>query len=256
MSSSEFEPPSLEKFIEAMYPNLSPEQRAALIASGPMAFEGLPRPEPELGPIPQTVRGFRIRVDLKDTKPPVWRRIDVPGDITLPRLHLVLQAAMGWTDSHLHRFRTAPHPNAPEFLTQFDLDEGEEGMLEDDVRLDQIVAAEGDRLWYDYDFGDGWEHVLRVQKVLESPPSAPAGVAGRLACPPEDCGGPWGYRELADWVRSGYEDALVPEAFSNPRDARAWLPEWWHPDAFDTAEANRLIAIYLADSGPLAGYLA
>ena len=128
------------------------------------------RPEPQLLPVPSVVRGFRIRIDLQRTKPPVWRRVEVPGDILLPRLHEVIQAAMGWTDSHLHRFRTSNDRNAPEFLTQFDLDEGDEGMLEDDVRLDQVVANEGDRLWYDYDFGDDWKHLLRVEKVLDDPP--------------------------------------------------------------------------------------
>ena len=128
------------------------------------------RPEPQLLPVPSVVRGFRIRIDLQRTKPPVWRRVEVPGDILLPRLHEVIQAAMGWTDNHLHRFRTSNDRNPPEFLTQFDLDEGDEGMLEDDVRLDQVVANEGDRLWYDYDFGDDWKHLLRVEKVLDDPP--------------------------------------------------------------------------------------
>jgi hypothetical protein len=185
-------------------------------------------------------------VDLLETKPPVWRRIEVPGDILLPRLHEVLQAAMGWTDSHLHRFRTGNERNAPEFLTQFDLDEGGEGMLEDDVRLDQLVAAEGDRLWYDYDFGDGWDHVLRVEKVFDAPPAKPSCVAGKLACPPEDCGGPWAYRELADWVRSGYDVGRVPDQFADAAEALMWLPGGWHPDAFDLAEANAAIASLIA----------
>ena len=218
-----------------------------------MLFQRL---EPQLRPVPRTARGFRVRVDLAHTKPPVWRRIDVPGDITLPRLHEVLQAAMGWSDSHLHRFRMGDDRNAPEFLTQFDLDEGEQAMLEDGVRLDQIVAAQGDRLWYDYDFGDGWEHVLRVEEVLEAPPAAPACVAGELACPPENCGDPWGYREIAAWVRSGYDDADLPEAFENAREARAWLPPSWHPDAFDLDETNQMITMVTAEPGPLTEELA
>lgn len=186
-----------------MYPDSTAEQRVALLAGGLDTDDIWRRPEPQLRPVPGTTQGFRIRVDLLRTKPPVWRRMEVPGDITLPRLHDVLQAAMGCTHSHLHRFRTGNDRNAPEFLTQFDVDEGDEGTLEDDVRLDQIVASEGDRLWYDYDFGDGREHVLRVEKLLDAVPSVPRCVTGKLACPPEDCGGVWGYDELADWVRSG-----------------------------------------------------
>ena len=105
--------------------------------------------EPVLRPTPTKVSGFRVRIDLHGAKPPVWRRVELPGDLTLPRLHDAIQAAMGWTDSHLHRFRTGRDHRSPYFVTNFDIDEGEDGVLEDDVRLDQLVAAEGDALWYD-----------------------------------------------------------------------------------------------------------
>src|SRR5690606_16823004 len=128
MASEKFEAPDLQKFIASLRP------------AADHLDDLWRRPEPQLLPAPSVVRGFRIRIDLQRTKPPVWRRVEVPGDILLPRLHEVIQAAMGWTDSHLHRFRTSNDRNAPEFLTQFDLDEGDEGMLEDDVRLDQVIA--------------------------------------------------------------------------------------------------------------------
>ena len=106
MVTEKFEPPDLQKFIASLGLNADP-------LKAPWR-----RPEPELLPVPAAVRGFRIRVDLQGTKPPVWRRIEVPGDILLPRLHEVIQAAMGWSDTHLHRFRTNHDLNAPEFLTQ------------------------------------------------------------------------------------------------------------------------------------------
>lgn len=247
MTPHEFEAPDLQKLIEHAFPELSPKQRAALFVGG-LAPTGLPtRPEPRLLPAPTTVRGFRVRLDLSHTKPPVWRRLEIPGDTTLPQLHEVIQAAMGWTGSHLHRFRTGHDPYAPEFLTGFDLDEGDEGMPEDGVRLDQLVADEGDRLWYDYDFGDNWEHVLRVEKVLDTPPQVAACTGGKLACPPEDCGGIWGYGELADWVRGDYDEALRPEVFDSTVHGRSWLPDGWHPDAFDIDEANQLIAMVTAE---------
>lgn len=239
MVTEKFEPPDLQKFIASLGLNADP-------LKAPWR-----RPEPELLPVPAVVRGFRIRVDLQGTKPPVWRRIEVPGDILLPRLHEVIQAAMGWSDTHLHRFRTNHDLNAPEFLTQFDLDEGEEGMLENDVRLDQILSAKGDRLWYEYDFGDGWRHVLRVEKVLHSPPSTPVCLTGRLACPPEDCGGVWGYSELAAWVRSDYDDDLRPDVFDSTEEALAWLPNGWHPDMFDVDETNEAIAAISAEPIPV-----
>ncbi|MFD0994969.1 hypothetical protein HNR16_002326 [Pseudoclavibacter chungangensis] len=256
MTPHEFEAPDLQKLIEHAFPELSPEQRAALFVGG-LAPTGLPtRPEPRLLPVPTTVRGFRVRLDLSRTKPPVWRRLEIAGDTTLPQLHEVIQAAMGWTDSHLHRFRTGHDPYAPEFLTGFDLDEGDEGMPEDGVRLDQLVADEGDRLWYDYDFGDNWQHVLRVERVLDTPPPSPTCIGGRLACPPEDCGGTWGYDELAAWVRSDYDDTLRPDVFDSVDEGRAWLPEGWHPDAFDAEETNAWLAAASAEPGPVGEELA
>src|SRR3954447_5816964 len=205
--------------------------------------------EPTLRPVPAQVRGFRVRLDLHGSKPPVWRRLELPSDLTLPRLHDVIQAAMGWYDGHLHRFRTGSDHRSPYFVTSFDVDEGDDGVLEDDVRLDQLVAAEGDELWYEYDFGDGWDHRLRVEEVLDEPPTSVRCTGGRMACPPEDCGGVGGYQELAAWVRNGYDDALLPDGFDNAAGAHDWLPVDWHPDHFDFEEVN--VALGVAAGGPL-----
>jgi len=229
MASEKFEAPDLQKLI------------ASLRSDADDLDDLWRRPEPQLLPVPSAVRGFRIRIDLQRTKPPVWRRVEVPGDILLPRLHEVIQAAMGWTDSHLHRFRTSNDRNAPEFLTQFDLDEGGEGVLEDDVRLDQVIADEGDRLWYDYDFGDDWDHLLEVEAVLDDPPSSVRCVDGRQACPPEDCGGVPGYeqllavladpthrdhRHLAEWAPAA--SSLAPSASSaSTRSPGLRTPSTW-----------------------------
>lgn len=202
----------------------------------------LPVPRlPTVGRKPRTVREFQVRLDLRFAKPPVWRRLVLPGDVTLNELHTVIQAAMGWSDSHLHRFRTGADHNAAYFITEFDLDEGEDGIVEDEVRLDQVIADVGDGLWYEYDFGDGWDHVLKVEKVLPGPPGQVQLLAGRRACPPEDVGGIGGYTAVAEWVDSGYADALVPEQFSDARHAREWLPVDWHPARFDIDQARAAI---------------
>ncbi|WP_462101064.1 plasmid pRiA4b ORF-3 family protein [Mycobacteroides abscessus] len=170
-------------------------------------------PTPEVGAVPERVRGFRVRVDLMYAKPPIWRRLVLPGDLVLDELHDVLQVAMGWQDGHLHKFGVgADRRTRAYFVTRFDLSEGDDGLVEDGVRLDQVVSGKGDRLFYDYDFGDGWEHVLVVEDVLDDPPSAPVCLAGKMACPPEDCGGLGGYEELAAWVRGGYD----PRATGKP----------------------------------------
>ncbi len=212
--------------------------------------------KPTLRPVPTEVRGYRVRLDLHGARPPVWRRLELPGDLTLPRLHDVFQAAMGWSDSHLHRFRTGNDHRSPCFITQFDVDEGEDGVLEDDIRLDQTVAAEGDQLWYEYDFGDGWDHALSVEAVLDELPATVRCTGGRRACPPEDCGGLGGYQELAAWVRSGYDDALLPAVFDNAAHARDWLPLDWHPDHLDVEQINAALAVAVAEPVEVTGELA
>ena len=247
------EPTDVQHLVKQLMAGASPEENKALLdalMSGQVSsiFEKLKRDEePTLLPVPTEVCGFRVRLDLHGAKPPVWRRLELPGDLSLPRLHDVIQAAMGWTNSHLHRFRTGRDHRSPHFVTDFDLDEGEEGTLEDDVRLDQLLAEKGDELWYEYDFGDGWDHKLVVEEVLDDPPSTVRCTVGRMACPPEDCGGIGGYEELAIWVRSGYDDALLPGDFDDAAHAHDWLPLDWQPDHFDVEETNAALAITVAE---------
>lgn len=256
------EPSDVQHLVKQLMAGASPEENKTLLdalMSGQVTsiLDKLKRDEaPTLLPVPREVRGFRVRLDLRGAKPPVWRRLELLGDLTLPRLHDVIQAAMGWSDSHLHRFRTGHDHRSPFFVTHFDLEEGEDGTLEDDVRLDQLVTAKGDEIWYEYDFGDGWDHQLVVEAVLEEPPSTARCTGGRMACPPEDCGGVGGYGELAAWVRSGYDDALLPGVFDNAAHAHDWLPIDWHPDHFDVEETNAALAIAAAEPVAVTGELA
>jgi hypothetical protein len=256
------EPTDVQHLVEHLMAGASLEENQALLdslLSGQVSsiFDKLQVDQrPTLSPVPTEIRGYRVRLDLHGARPPVWRRLELPGDLMLPRLHEVIQAAMGWYDSHLHRFRTGNDHRSPYFITPFDLDEGEDGVLEDDVRLDQLVAVEGDQLWYEYDFGDGWDHTLRVEAVLDEPPATARCTGGRMACPPEDCGGLGGYEELAAWVRSGYAVALLPEVFDNAAQARDWLPVDWHPDHFDVEETNAALAVAVAEPVAVTGELA
>jgi hypothetical protein len=255
-------PVDVESLAKQLIAGATPEDRRALLdalLSGRISsmLEGFDdSAEPALRPPPPQVAGFRVRLDLHGAKPPVWRRLELPGNLTLRQVHDMIQAAMGWTDSHLHRFRTGRDHRSPSFVTTFDLDEGEEGVLEDDVRLDQIVAAEGDAIWYEYDFGDGWDHVLKVEEVLEAPPPAVRCLGGRMACPPEDCCGIGGYEELAAWVRGGYDDAHLPTSFEDAEQGRGWLPLDWHPDHFDVDEADAALTVAFAKPVVVTGELA
>ena len=172
---------------------------------------------------------YRIKVTLRHIAPPVWRRIEVPADIKLGKLHDVLQMAMGWTDSHLHGFRVGrdsygvPDPDFPGDFNN-----------ERNVRLNQI-ADEGDTIIYDYDFGDSWEHDLKIEKLLPPEPGAhyPRCLKGSRACPPEDCGGPWGYQNLLD--------ALKDPKHENHEEMLEWFGDGLDPEAFDLDDINEAL---------------
>lgn len=161
------------------------------------------KPLPLLTPPDVPVR-FRLRVDLVGAKPPIWRRLSVPSHLTLDRLHDVLQTAFGWTNSHLHQFTLAADPYGHEtegILTPFDVEEGDQGVLESELRLDQFLANKGDTLHYTYDFGDDWEHTIAVEAVesAEAGRAADASIrciAGRRKGPPEDIGGIHNYEHI------------------------------------------------------------
>ncbi|MGH3414330.1 MAG: plasmid pRiA4b ORF-3 family protein [Marmoricola sp.] len=201
-------------------------------------------------PVPAEPRAekatYRVRVDLHGAKPPIWRRLELAGDLPLSQVHEVLQTAMGWTDSHLHHFFLGPardHLVEP-FLTDFAEDEGDEGIHERDVRLDQTLVEVGDRLFYEYDFGDGWSHTIRLEVVTPYDESTPRAicVAGRRACPPEDCGGIGGYADvLAAIANPGDPDEWMQQL-------RDWMPDGFDPEAFSVAETDELVQLTLSAS--------
>ena len=141
----------------------------------------------------------QIHVRLVDVEPAVWRRIQIPAAATLAELHEVLQPAMGWTNSHLHEFRTetdrigVPDP---------EWDDEDEVRDEATVLVGE-VATLGTRLRYVYDFGDNWRHDLTVELIEVARPGVryPRCLDGAGACPPEDVGGPGGYEDFLDALR-------------------------------------------------------
>lgn len=197
----------------------------------------------EVPAAPDEPRTLAVTVTLRETEPPVWRRLVVPGAVDLGRFHDVLQAAMGWSDSHLHHFTLSDDPRASYFLADFDAEEGDDGTPEHQVRLDQVLREVGDRLFYAYDFGDGWEHVVELESVEALEEGARARcIDGRRACPPEDCGGIPGYEQLVDWHDAGRTEASLPDGFESLDHAESWLPDGWEPDRFEPAEADSLLA--------------
>jgi hypothetical protein len=173
---------------------------------------------------------FQLKVTLKRIKPPIWRRILVPHDISLAKLHDVLQTVMGWTDSHLHEFiadgRSYGDPS-------FNRDMDQDVKNEKRYRLSQLVRNEKAKVSYVYDFGDYWEHELLLEKILpsEAVPACPLCLAGKRACPPEDCGGPSGYGELLE--------SLLDPSHPDHEESFSWLPGDFDSEKFDIEAVNK-----------------
>ena len=132
-----------------------------------------------------------LRIELSHIEPLIWRKVIVPSGITLDNLHLVVQAAMGWENSHLHMFII----NDKRYEVKFDDDPFPseiESFDEQDFILGNLVKT-GDAFQYIYDFGDDWHHRIVVSSMNDGKVSAPKCTGGEHACPPEDCGGPFGY---------------------------------------------------------------
>jgi hypothetical protein len=137
---------------------------------------------------------YQLKVTLRGvSKPPVWRRVLVHAEASLGELHQVIIAAMEWDGGHLHMFSDS--------IAQYGPDGEDED--EDEFALADVLAGPVDRLRYTYDFGDEWDHDIKLEKVLLPDPDLHATavavcLAGKGACPPEDCGGPWGYADLKE----------------------------------------------------------
>ena len=174
-----------------------------------------------------------IKITLDGSRPPIWRRLQVPSAITLSALHDVLQAAFGWEDYHMWVFET---PLGRYGLPDRDLEISNAATK----RLDQIAPRQTDRLGYTYDFGDDWQHALLVEAVTSPEPGIayPRCLAGRRACPPEDCGGIWGYDYLLE--------ILTDPDHEEHQERLEWLgldsADQFDPAAFDPAQANTALA--------------
>jgi len=173
---------------------------------------------------------YQIKVTLLYTKPPIWRRLLVPATLTLEQLHDVLQLAMGWEDCHMHAFRIGQR--------RFGIPDDDLPEIDDtrDVQLFHVLGKVGAKAVYTYDFGDGWDHAIVVEKrLLPTPGQAyPVCVEGKRHGPPEDCGGVPGYYSLL-------------EAIGNPlhpqyKESRDWLGHEFDPEAFSVDTINRRLA--------------
>ncbi|MDH3772331.1 MAG: plasmid pRiA4b ORF-3 family protein [Nitrospirota bacterium] len=174
---------------------------------------------------------YQIKVSLDGVKPQIWRRLLISSTTDLGELHEIIQIAMGWEDSHLHQFVVGDARYGvpdPEF---------DDGIIpEESIRISSLLKKEKEWIAYEYDFGDGWEHNIVLEKILPYTlgETVPKCVAGRRGCPPEDVGGVWGYQEFLEI----YKDPKHPE---HERMVE-WAGEYFDPERFDQAEINEIFS--------------
>lgn len=171
---------------------------------------------------------YQFKITLMDSKPPIWRRILVPAEYRFWDLHVAIQDAMGWQDYHLHEFFILSPKTKAE--TNIGLPEEDECLRSTKEKIAKYFSLENHSAIYWYDFGDDWYHAIKLEKILPAVPGKeyPLCSAGKMACPPEDSGGIWGYYQKL-------------EILGNPKDPDyhnilEWMGEGFDPQKFNPRE--------------------
>ena len=180
---------------------------------------------------------YQLKITLDEIKPPIWRRIQVRSDITLYQLHRIIQVTMGWCGGHLHQFII----NRETYSIPIPMDDFEV-IDERDVTLNQFIEDEKFRFAYEYDFGDSWYHIILVEKILppESDMGHPVCLKGKRECPPEDCGGAYGYEEFLEAIQN-------PE-HPEHEEMLDWVEYNFDPEEFDLDYINTVLTNMKWDS--------
>jgi len=179
------------------------------------------------------VNVYQLKIELVNSQPSIWRRVLVPGYVTLAVLHHVIQITMGWDDDHLHSFSC----KGMRFSIPFDDDFLSEDEDESKVRLNELLRRSRSSMRYEYDFGDCWEHKITLEKILEADPRCQERAVcldGKMRCPLEDCGGLWGYYDLLD--------ALKDPTHERHEELVEWAGAYLNAEAFDLESVNRRLA--------------
>ena len=191
---------------------------------------------------------YIIKIEMMEIEPLIWRRIVVPAELSLDRLHDVIQISMGWKDSHQHEFNFGSHRYVENINEEFD---GEDTLLEGSVRINKHFKKKGDNCLYVYDFGESWAHRLTLENAnyqLREDDCEISCLEGERACPPEDVGGPAGYEEFCKIIR-------------NPRSRQhASMVAWstgvqptagkFDPEYFDVDAVNEMLGCFVRWSRP------
>jgi len=178
---------------------------------------------------------YQFKITLKGIRPPIWRRIQVPENYTFWDLHVAIQDSMGWEDYHLHEFEIFDPSKGLKVNIGIPPEElgvsfGKETLPGWEERISDYFSMENRRAVYVYDFGDNWEHEIVLEKILprEEGVDYPVCVGGRRACPPEDCGGVWGYEEFLE--------AIADPDHELHDEMLEWVGGEFDPERFDPEE--------------------
>jgi hypothetical protein len=178
---------------------------------------------------------YQMKVTLDNVKPGVWRRFRVV-DMTLEELHDVIQCVMGWDDTHLHEFRFGDERITMD-AARDDLDYADQSCRsESDVFVSDLIDDGCRKLHYWYDFGDDWWHTIKIEKTIQVDLDDAEAfcVAGEGACPPEDCGGPWGYAQFVE--------AIADPGHERHEEFIEWFDGAFDPSHFSLGKVNRELA--------------
>lgn len=180
---------------------------------------------------------YQLKIELKDSEPKIWRRIQVASDTSFSDLHDIIQLTMGWENSHLYEFKVN---KIKVYDFEEKIDDGSNPTERDsmDTFLNDIVNLVKTKFTYIYDFGDHWEHEIQVEKIIaaEKENSFPICLGGEGACPPEDCGGIMGYQELLNIL----SDIDHPQY----EEITTWLGDEWDAESFNCDDVNVLLTDY------------
>jgi len=177
---------------------------------------------------------YQIQIALKGFKPKIWRRILIPSDLLLSDFHMIIQTTMGWTNSHLHQFIK----NRIFYTRRMHDDDLWDEMDNVDykkMKISDLLKKEREKIIYDYDFGDSWEHDIILEKILpiDDKIKYPICLTGKMNCPPEDCGGVWGYADMLEILKQ--PDHEEYESYIE------WLGDDFDPEYFDKDEINEML---------------
>ncbi|MDR1895792.1 MAG: plasmid pRiA4b ORF-3 family protein [Prevotellaceae bacterium] len=177
---------------------------------------------------------LQFKIQIKGLKnPTVWRRILVPETLTFDEFHRIIQRVFGWENAHLYQFSELGYKSrevisVPNYLMGGEIDSTK-------VKLNKIFKTKGQKYVYIYDFGDDWIHDIKLEKITDETGLKPSCIDGEGACPPEDCGGVWGYEDLKQLFAENPESDEADEM-------REWLGfedgETWDAGYFDVSGAN------------------